>query len=123
MSSVVLDNLAPIPGSAPFTSSANNMFAADFQAWADGYNAASSKLRFKIVNDQSTSDADKLGAIGDIRLVVNQEHLDQDDLLVVAGDNLFSEPLADFAEHTQGREACWRRTTWAAWRRSRSTTT
>ncbi len=101
----VLDNLAPIEGIGTVYIVTNDKFAADFQAWADGYNARESRMRFKIVNDRSTNDADKLGAIGDIHLVVNQEHLEDDDLLVVAGDNLFSEPLADFAEKTRGRDA------------------
>lgn len=101
----VLDNLSPIHGIGTVYIVTNNKFAADFQAWADGYNARSPKVRFKIVNDQSTSDTDKLGAIGDIHLVVNREHLENDDLLVVAGDNLFSEPLSDFAEFTAGRDA------------------
>ena len=101
----VLDNLAPIAGIGTAYIVTNDKFAADFQAWADGYNARASKIRFKIVNDRSTNDTDKLGAIGDIHLVVNQEHLENDDLLVVAGDNLFSEPLADFAEKTRGRDA------------------
>ena len=98
----VLDNLAPIHGIGTVYIVTNNKFAADFQAWADDYNARAPKMRFKIVNDQSTSDKDKLGAIGDIHLVVNQEHLENDDLLVVAGDNLFSEPLSDFAEARAG---------------------
>ena len=101
----VLDNLAPIQGIGTVYIVTNNKFAADFQAWADGYNTRAPRMKFKIVNDQSTSDADKLGAIGDIHLVVNQENLANDDLLVVAGDNLFSEPLSDFAEKVQGREA------------------
>jgi len=50
-------------------------------------------------------DADKLGAIGDINLVITQENLAKDDLLVVAGDNLFSEPLTDFVRDAQGSEA------------------
>ena len=101
----VLDNLAPIHSIGTVYIVTNNKFAADFQAWADGYNTRAPRMKFKIVNDQSTNDKDKLGAIGDIHLVVNQEHLDHDDLLVVAGDNLFSEPLSDFAEFTAGRDA------------------
>ncbi|MEO6871398.1 MAG: sugar phosphate nucleotidyltransferase, partial [Chthoniobacterales bacterium] len=50
-------------------------------------------------------DADKLGAIGDIRLVIDREELANDSLIVVAGDNLFSEPLADFAARAQRTEA------------------
>ena len=60
----VLDNLAPIPGIHTVYIVTNDKFAADFQSWADGYNARASKIRFKIVNDRSTNDTDKLGAIG-----------------------------------------------------------
>ena len=49
---------------------------------------------------------DKLGAIGDINLVLMREtDLANDDLIVVAGDNLFSEPLVDFAKSAAGSEA------------------
>src|SRR3954470_24554082 len=40
----------------------NDKFAKDFQAWADGYQRRQPKARFKIVNDGSTTDANKLGA-------------------------------------------------------------
>ena len=57
------------------------------------------------MNDGSRSDADKLGAIGDIRLVITREELTSEPLLVVAGDNLFSEPLTDFVAAAQGSAA------------------
>ena len=101
----VLDNLAPIPDISTVYIVTNNKFAADFQAWADGYNHRQPKLKFNIVNDRSTSDTDKLGAIGDIHLVVNQEGLAGEDLMVVAGDNLFSESLEDFAAFAKGKAA------------------
>jgi glucose-1-phosphate thymidylyltransferase len=103
----VLDNIAPIHGIDTVYVVTNNKFAHDFREWADGY---ASKLpdnlksiAFKIVNDGSTSDDDKKGAIGDIHLVLNQEHLFNDDLIVVAGDNLFSEPVTGFG--TVGKDA------------------
>ena len=94
----VLDNLAPVPDIESVYVVTNNKFAADFQAWADEYAARQPKMRFKIVNDGSTSDSDKLGAIGDIQLVVKRENLAASGLLVVAGDNLFSESLEDFVK-------------------------
>ena len=48
---------------------------------------------------------DKLGAIGDICLAVNRHELANDDLIVVAGDNLFSEPLDGFARAAKTSEA------------------
>ncbi len=101
----VLDNLAPIPDLEKVYVVTNNKFAADFQNWADEYVKRQPKLNFKIVNDGSTNDSDKLGAIGDINLVVTRENLAQSDLIVVAGDNLFSEPLAEFAEEAKKSQA------------------
>ena len=69
------------------------------------YTARHPELKFKIVNDGTTSDADKLGAIGDINLVITREELNNEDLIVVAGDNLFSEPLTDFVESARGTKA------------------
>src|SRR6266581_7124714 len=91
----VLDNLAPIGGIGRVYVVTNAKFAGHFQKWADGYRATKSKLNFTIVNDGSTDDSNKLGAIGDLHLVITREKLD-DDLIVVAGDNLFSEKLDDF---------------------------
>jgi glucose-1-phosphate thymidylyltransferase len=101
----VLDNLAPVPDVATVYIVTNNKFAADFQAWADGYNHRQPKVKFQIVNDRSMSDQDKLGAIGDIHLVIREEHLEKDDLMVVAGDNLFNESLESFAALARQHEA------------------
>jgi glucose-1-phosphate thymidylyltransferase len=94
----VLDNLAPIGGIDRIYVVTNAKFADQFQTWSDAYRAANSKLRFTIVNDASTDDTNKLGAIGDLHLVITRENI-QDDLIVVAGDNLFSQSLEDFGRH------------------------
>src|SRR5437867_5117994 len=91
----VLDNLAPIGGIGRVYVVTNAKFTGHFQKWADGYRATKSKLDFTIVNDGSTDDSNKLGAIGDLHLVITRENVD-DDLVVVAGDNLFSESLGAF---------------------------
>ena len=71
----VMDNLAPIPDIANVYIVTNDKFAADFQHWADEYGSRQPKLHFKIINDGSTDDSNKLGAIGDIHLVVSRENL------------------------------------------------
>jgi glucose-1-phosphate thymidylyltransferase len=91
----VLDNLAAISGVDQVIVVTNAKFASHFQTWADDYRAKKAKLNFTIVNDGSTDDTNKLGAIGDINFVLNKEKID-DDIIVVAGDNLFSEKLAAF---------------------------
>src|SRR4051812_49235574 len=83
----------------------NAKFAAQFEAWAPGVQSRHAGLRIKIINDESTSDADKLGAIGDIRLVLQKSDASRDDLIVIAGDNLFSEPIDGFIEFARGKEA------------------
>lgn len=93
----VIDNLAPIPGVSQVFVVTNSKFASAFEAWAAAYNASHPKIPFTIVNDGSTSDADKLGAIGDLNHVIQKHGIEGEDLLVVAGDNLFSESLEGFA--------------------------
>jgi glucose-1-phosphate thymidylyltransferase len=65
----------------------NARFAPDFERWAEDRNVV-------IHNDGTTSNDDRLGAVGDIHFV----GLD-DDLLVVAGDNLFDYSLADYESY------------------------
>lgn len=102
----VIDNLSPVPDIDTIYIVTNNKFARDFQAWADGYQQRNPYRRFKIINDGSMDDSDKLGAIGDINFVLSREaEAASDDLIVVAGDNLFSEPLTGFAEAARNSEA------------------
>ena len=101
----VVDNLSSIPDLGVINVVTNDKFAQDFQEWADSYGKGHPHLTFKIFNDGSRSDADKLGAIGDIRLAITRADLGNEPLIVVAGDNLFSEPLADFASKAQGSAA------------------
>ena len=63
----------------------NAKFAPAFRAWAPA--------GVVVHDDGTTSDPDRLGAIGDIAFV----DLRGDDLLVIAGDNLFDFSLRDFA--------------------------
>ena len=100
----VLDNIAPIGGIDRVYVVTNEKFAGHFQKWADQYRAAKSKLDFTIVNDHSTDDSNKLGAIGDIHLVITREKID-DDLIIVAGDNLFSQSLEDFGRVCREKKA------------------
>jgi len=101
----VVDNLAGIPDLEKIYVVTNDKFASDFQQWSEGYRARRPEFKFKIVNDGSTSDDDKLGAIGDINFVVTRENLSQSSLVVIAGDNLFTESLARFVDCVRGSDA------------------
>jgi glucose-1-phosphate thymidylyltransferase len=100
----VLDNLTPIGGIDRIYVVTNAKFAAHFQKWSDQYRADGSKLSFTIVNDGSTDDANKLGAIGDIHYVLKTQKV-EDDLIIVAGDNLFSEKLGGFGKFCREKKA------------------
>jgi len=100
----VLDNLAPIGGLERIYVVTNAKFADHFQRWATDYRARKAKLDFTIVNDLSTDDSSKLGAIGDIHFVLKSQNVD-DDVIVVAGDNLFSERLSDFGRCCREKNA------------------
>ena len=72
----------------------NDKFYPDFVHWALGYRG---KKSIKVINDETTTNDNRLGAIADIQYVIDDVELD-DDLLVLAGDNLFDFELVDFVE-------------------------
>jgi glucose-1-phosphate thymidylyltransferase len=100
----VLDNLAPISGIDRIYVVTNAKFARHFQQWADRYRATRARLEFTIVDDGSTDDANKLGAIGDLHLVITTHRIDED-IIVVAGDNLFSQSLEGFGQFCRQKNA------------------
>jgi glucose-1-phosphate thymidylyltransferase len=100
----VLDNLAPIPGIDRIYVVTNAKFAGHFRQWAADYRATKAKLEFTVCDDGSTDDSNKLGAIGDIHFVLQTQNVD-DDLIVVAGDNLFSQELSDYGRVCREKNA------------------
>ncbi len=70
----------------------NHKFYSQFQNWTDNFK---SNKEIKVLDDGTISDETKLGAIGDIKFVIEKEHID-DDLLILAGDNLFELNLNNF---------------------------
>ncbi len=63
-----------------------------FDAWSEGRPGAAT-----VHDDGTLSNDDRLGAIGDLRFVVAEAGID-DDLLVIAGDNLFDFSLQTFVD-------------------------
>lgn len=72
----------------------NDKFYSAFVDWSRNFH---SPFKLKILNDGTTSNENRLGAVGDINFVINQEKI-KDDLLVIAGDNLFGFSLLDFVD-------------------------
>lgn len=112
----VIDNALRVPGLDRIVVVTNARFAGHFEAWRDrrfsggaaaggdaGGGAAGAArggdlpaAAVTVVNDGSTANENRLGALADLHLAVEREHIDSD-ALVLAGDNLFDFELADFA--------------------------
>ena len=73
----------------------NARFAADFERWAKTRTGRLSPL---VHDDGSRCNEQRLGAIADLRFVIEQAGLEGEDLLVVAGDNLFDFSLGAMVE-------------------------
>jgi len=90
----IVDNAREIPEVDDVHLVTNSRFAEDFRRWAGPTGV--------IVHDDGTfTNEDRLGAVGDLQFAIERGGID-DDLLVVAGDNLFDYRLVDFV-------ADWRR--------------
>lgn len=78
----------------------NQKFFGHFESWADGYAVEGSRV--KILNDGTLSNNDRLGAVGDIDFVIRNEGINED-MLIVAGDNLFQFGLVEFVEFARSK--------------------
>jgi glucose-1-phosphate thymidylyltransferase len=68
----------------------NARFAAAFRDWAPA--------DVTVHDDRTTSNEDRLGAIGDLAFSIDRAGLGGEDLLVVAGDNLIGYSLPDYVD-------------------------
>lgn len=78
----------------------NHKFAHIFEDWA----AKHTQLSIKVIDDGTNSNEARLGAVKDIQFAIEQLQLD-DNLLVMAGDNLLDFSLADFIRYAIGKQA------------------
>jgi glucose-1-phosphate thymidylyltransferase len=89
----ILDAIAEVAAIEEVHLVTNAKFAPAFRAWAPPQ---------VVVHDDGTRDEDdRLGAIGDLAFVLDD--LGGDDVLVVAGDNLFDFSLRDFVAFWRGK--------------------
>ena len=89
----IYDKIAEVPSLEAVHVVTNRKFAPAFEAWAAGHRGP---VPVRVHDDGTASNEDRLGALGDIRFTVERAGLEGEDLLVVAGDNLFEFRLADY---------------------------
>ena len=76
----------------------NHKFAHHFDAWAK------EKQKITVVDDGTESNETRLGAVKDIQFAIEQLGLD-DDMLVIAGDNLLDFSLTGFIAYAKEKKA------------------
>ncbi|MDD4294271.1 MAG: nucleotidyltransferase family protein [Candidatus Omnitrophica bacterium] len=77
----------------------NDKFFDHFKKWSKNID-----LDIEIINDGTKSPQDRLGAIKDI--AVSLKGRDDDDCLVLGGDNLFEDDLRDFVKFAMSKRPC-----------------
>ncbi|MCL2665894.1 MAG: nucleotidyltransferase family protein [Defluviitaleaceae bacterium] len=87
----IIDQLINLPAVNEIIVVTNDKYYGAFLKWAE---AANSSIPIKLLNDGSTSNSDRLGAIGDIQFAVDKIKIDSD-VLIIAADNYFTFNLKD----------------------------
>jgi len=90
----ILDIIEPLKEVDEVYIVTNQKFCKNFEEWALGL---SGSKKIIIVNDRTLINEDRLGATGDMKFVIENKGL-QDDLLVLAGDNIFRTNLRGFID-------------------------
>lgn len=75
----------------------NQKFYSAFQDWSKQYDCS---IPIEVVNDHTTSDDDKLGAIGDMAYIIKEKNI-TGETVVIAGDNLFDFSLDLFFKNAR----------------------
>ncbi|MBU1090621.1 MAG: nucleotidyltransferase family protein [Candidatus Omnitrophica bacterium] len=70
----------------------NSRFISDFKKWRK---ESKFKLRLSLIDDLTKNIDDRRGAIGDLSFAIARKRI-KDDLLIIAGDNIFADSLRDF---------------------------
>lgn len=70
----------------------NEKFYTNFCDWSKTYTGPKG---IKVINDHTTSNDNRLGAIGDLKYIIDLEKID-DEILVMASDNIFDFSLNSF---------------------------
>ena len=79
----------------------NDKFESSFRTWL---NSCDVQKPIGIINDGTKSNEDRLGALGDIYYTINKKNVDND-IMIIAGDNLFELSLNDVVNFFKKRKS------------------
>lgn len=90
----ITDQIETVPEIDEMFIISNHKFFTNFLEWSK---KRETRLKISVLDDGTTDDSNKLGAIGDIWYTIENGNI-KEDILVVAGDNFFTFPLNDYIE-------------------------
>ena len=91
----LMDEVATLPGLDEAHIVTNHKFASAFEDWAYAARLRYPNIELVVWDDGTTTNEDRLGAVGDMQFAIEHAGID-DDLLVAASDNVFTFPLIQF---------------------------
>ncbi|MDA0749289.1 MAG: nucleotidyltransferase family protein [Verrucomicrobia bacterium] len=100
----VLGHLMDVPELNEILIVSNDKFHGHFETWAKAYQTSCPSIPVTVINDGSTDENNRLGAIGDLVYTLKASAIDED-IIVVAGDNLFSQSIKSFGEFCLEKQA------------------
>ena len=97
----LIDDLEKTSNIKEYIIISNHKFINHFENWKKDKKIAN---KIKILDDKTTTNETRLGAVCDIALAIDYFNL-EDDLLVVAGDNLLDFSLSKFIEYYESKQS------------------
>jgi glucose-1-phosphate thymidylyltransferase len=98
----LLERTSPLPGVDEVVVVGNHRFQAPLRHWAE---SARSAVPIRLLDDGSTDESNRLGALGDLAFAAREVPLAGHDALVAAGDNLVLFDVAPLARAFARRHA------------------
>jgi len=98
----IVDKLEALPGLSRLVIVTNARFDDQLRSWGDGQKRP---FLIEILNDGTTSNDNRLGAIGDFSFAIRKAGLKGEDILLLASDNLFDQDLGAFTTFARAKKA------------------
>ena len=93
-----VDKLKAVVGLDEIVVVTNNKFYGQFCEWSKTHHG----IKIRVINDGTNSSDDRLGSVGDIHFVWQNEKK-PDDWLIIGGDNVFDQDLNQFMVFARGQ--------------------
>ena len=97
----IVDEIETIPEVNELIVVSNHKFVPHFNEWAK---ERAAHFPISVLDDNTTDDTNKLGAVGDMNFAIREKAIDED-ILVMAGDNIFTFPLIEYYNYFKEKDS------------------